>query len=115
MKLTTKEIAQQLDGIVVGDEQAIITHPAKIEQATKGAITFLSNPKYESYVYQTQATAILVSENFKPTQAITSTLIKVSDVYSAITKFLQFYENSIHPKQEIASHPMSESLDAQVF
>ena len=45
MKLTAKEIAQQLDGIVVGDEQVIITHPEKIEQATKGAITFLSNSK----------------------------------------------------------------------
>ena len=49
MKLTAKEIAQQLDGIVVGDEQVIITHPEKIEQATKGAITFLSNSKYERY------------------------------------------------------------------
>lgn len=103
MKLTAKEIARQLNGTVVGDEQVIITHPGKIEQATKGAITFLSNSKYEPYVYETQATAILVSDDFKATKAVSSTLIKVKDVYTAITKFLQFYEASVHPAQAIST------------
>jgi len=103
MKLTAKQIAEQLNGIVIGDEAVIITHPGKIEQATKGALTFLSNSKYEPYIYKTQATAILVHENFKATKAIYPTLIKVKDVYSAITKFLQFYENSVHPAQEIST------------
>lgn len=103
MKLTAKEVAQQLNGIVVGNEKVVITHPGKIEQATKGAITFLSNSKYEPYIYETKATAVLVSEDFKATKTIAATLIKVKDVYSAITKFLKFYENSIHPIQEISS------------
>lgn len=103
MKLTAKEIAEYLNGIVVGDDQAIITHPGKIEQATKGAITFLSNQKYESYIYETKATAVLVQENFRATQKINATLIKVKDVYSSITRFLQFYEQSFHPTQGISS------------
>ncbi|MFK7982276.1 MAG: LpxD N-terminal domain-containing protein, partial [Saprospiraceae bacterium] len=84
MKLTVKEIATYLNGTIIGDDQAIITHPGKIEQAAAGAITFLSNPKYESYVYGTKATAVLVNEDFKATKAIHTTLIKVKDVYSAI-------------------------------
>ncbi len=103
MKLTAKEIATYLNGVVVGDDQVIITHPGKIEQATKGAITFLSNLKYEAYIYETKATAVLVHADFTTTKEIETTLIKVKDVYSAITQFLQFYEQSVHPKQEISS------------
>lgn len=103
MKLTAKEIATYLNGTVIGDEQAIITHPGKIEQATKGAITFLSNQKYEAYIYETKATAVLVSEDFKVRQKLKLTLIKVKDVYSSITRFLQFYEQSFHPAQGISS------------
>ncbi len=103
MKLTVKEIANYLNGTIMGNDQAVITHPAKIEQATNGAITFLSNLKYEAYIYETKATAVLVSEDFKATKAINTTLIKVKDVYSSITKFLQFYEQSVHPVQGIST------------
>lgn len=103
MKLTVKEIATYLNGTIIGNDQAVITHPAKIEQASDGAITFLSNLKYEAYIYETKATAVLVNENFKATKAIHTTLIKVKDVYSSITKFLQFYEQSVHPAQSIST------------
>lgn len=103
MRLTAKEIAVYLNGTVVGDDQSIITHPDKIEQATEGAITFLSNLKYESYIYQTKATAVLVQEDFIPTNPLNLILIKVKDVYSAITQFLQFYEQAVHPQPAISS------------
>lgn len=103
MNLTAKAIAELLGGIVEGNEQEIITHPGKIEVAQAGAITFLSNPKYESYIYKTNASAVLVSDDFIPTKKVDATLIKVKDVYSAITIFLKFYEQSFHPEQGISS------------
>ncbi len=103
MKLTAKEIAKYLDGIVEGNETIIITHPGKIEEATSGAITFLANPKYAEYIYQTKASAILVSKEFKPAQKIMPSLIRVENVYSAITKFLQLYEQSFHPETGVSS------------
>ncbi len=103
MNLTAKAIAEILGGIVEGNEQEIITHPGKIEVAQAGAITFLSNSKYESYIYQTKASAVLVSDDFMPTKKVAATLIKVKDVYSAITIFLKFYEQSFHPEQGISS------------
>ncbi len=103
MNLTAKAIAEILGGIVEGNEQEIITHPGKIEVAQAGAITFLSNSKYESYIYQTKASAVLVSDDFMPTKKVAATLIKVKDVYSAITIFLKYYEQSFHPEQGISS------------
>jgi len=103
MNLTAKAIAELLGGIVEGNEQELITHPGKIEVAQAGAITFLSNPKYESYIYKTNASAVLVSNDFIPAKEISTTLIKVKDVYSAITTFLKFHEQSFHPEQGISS------------
>lgn len=94
MKLTAKEIAQLLNGKVEGNELTVVTHPGKIEESEKGAITFLSNSKYENYVYNTKASIVLVDNHFKATKKIEPTLIRVQDVYSAITTFLKFYEQS---------------------
>lgn len=103
MNLTAKAIANLLGGVVEGNEQVLITHPGKIEAADAGAITFLSNPKYESYIYKTHASAVLVSEDFMPNKQIDTTLIRVKDVYSSLIVFLQFYEQSFHPEQGISS------------
>lgn len=103
MKLSAKEVAKYLGGATEGNEEVIITHPGKIEEAENGAITFLANPKYANYIYETKASAILVSNDFTPTQKIVPTLIKVENVYSAITKFLQLYEQAFHPKTGIST------------
>jgi len=103
MKLSAKEVANYLDGTIEGNEEVIITHPGKIEEAKNGAITFLANPKYTDYIYVTKASAILVSKTFEPTQKIVPTLIRVENVYSAITKFLQLYEQSFHPETGIST------------
>lgn len=103
MKVTVAAIAQYLEGTVEGDEKAIVTHPGKIEESTKGAITFLANPKYEHYLYETKASVVLVSTAFQPTRKIEPTLIRVENVYHAITKFLQFYEQSVHPEIGIST------------
>lgn len=103
MKLSAKEIAQLLEGTIEGDGIKIITHPAKIEEAKEGAITFLANQKYESFIYKTKASAVLVSHDFQPKGKITATLIRVKDVYSSISKLLQIQEESLNTNQGISS------------
>jgi UDP-3-O-[3-hydroxymyristoyl] glucosamine N-acyltransferase len=89
MEVTAKAISQILNGTIEGDPNVRITHPAKIEAASSGAICFLSNPKYEAFAYDTKASAILVSEDFAPQRPIPATLIRVKDVRMAITMLLQ--------------------------
>ena len=91
MEFSVKEIAQILNGEVVGDDSQKISTLNKIEEAQKGAIAFLANPKYEAYIYDTKATAVIVSTDFKPQKPVTSTLIKVADPYSSFTALLEEY------------------------
>lgn len=103
MKLTAKEIANFLEGKVEGLEQEVVTHPGKIEEADKGAITFLANLKYETHIYTTKASVVLVADNFMPTQKIETTLIRVKDPYNSFTKYLQRYQKSVYPNNGISS------------
>ncbi|MCR9289660.1 MAG: UDP-3-O-(3-hydroxymyristoyl)glucosamine N-acyltransferase [Bacteroidetes bacterium] len=89
MQISAKEIAQMLEGTLEGDPETIITHPGKIEEGGEGALTFLANPKYESFAYSIPVSAILVDYQFTPSQALAAkTLIRVEDVYEAIAKLL---------------------------
>ena len=91
MKFTASQIAEILEGEIVGDPEAEVSELAKIEEGTKGALTFLSNPKYNSYIYSTKASITIVNESFKPEQPIETTLIKVKDAYKAFSKLLEYY------------------------
>ncbi|GAB4124560.1 MAG: UDP-3-O-(3-hydroxymyristoyl)glucosamine N-acyltransferase [Raineya sp.] len=92
MQFTVQQIAQILGGEIEGDDQAFITNLGKIQEAQKGDIAFLANPKYEHFIYSTQATAVIVSKDFQPKQAISATLIRVPDAYLAFSKLLATYE-----------------------
>lgn len=94
--VTLKDIAAIVDGEVEGDETIQIFAPSKIEDATKGTITFLSNPKYEQFAYDTQASAILVSKEFKPLHPIRAALLKVEDVYGSLGVLLNHFEVKEH-------------------
>jgi UDP-3-O-[3-hydroxymyristoyl] glucosamine N-acyltransferase len=91
MQLTAKELAALLNGKVVGNEDVCVDRPSKIEEGGAGSISFLGNPKYESFVYTTTASVLLVNEDFEPSQPLPAqlTLIRVSDVYKAIATLLQ--------------------------
>ena len=91
MKFTAEQIAGILDGEVIGNPNAEVYKLAKIEEGIKGSLTFLSNPKYQNYIYSTQATITIVNKNFEPEQEITTTLIKVDDAYNAFSKLLEYY------------------------
>jgi UDP-3-O-[3-hydroxymyristoyl] glucosamine N-acyltransferase len=95
MKISVEQIAFLISGIVDGDPTATIHTAGKIENANKGEIAFYSNPKYEEYIYSTNATAVIVQHNFKPKKPINTTLIRVDDPYSAFSKLLEEYQKMI--------------------
>jgi UDP-3-O-[3-hydroxymyristoyl] glucosamine N-acyltransferase len=91
MKFTAEQIAGILEGEVVGNPNAEVSKLTKIEEGVEGALTFLSNPKYNNYIYTTKATITIVNDTFYPEGEITTTLIKVADAYLAFSKLLAFY------------------------
>ncbi len=81
-----------LQGTIEGNSEGNVNNIGKIESAIAGDLCFLSNPKYEKYVYESEATAIIVSNEFEPKQDIKATLIRVEDPYLAFSSILKFYE-----------------------
>lgn len=94
MKFTAEQIAGILDGEVVGNPNAEVSKLSKIEEGTEGSLTFLSNKKYNNYIYSTKATITIVNKTFIPEVEITTTLIKVDDAYLSFSKLLEFYNQA---------------------
>ncbi|HNT94178.1 MAG TPA: UDP-3-O-(3-hydroxymyristoyl)glucosamine N-acyltransferase [Bacteroidales bacterium] len=103
MEFTAAMIAGVLNGTVEGDPQIRLNTVARIEEGHAGALTFLSNPKYEPFVYTTGASAILVNKDFKPSKDVAATLIRVDDPYQALARLLAWYEQARPAKKGI--HP----------
>ncbi|PKG43368.1 UDP-3-O-(3-hydroxymyristoyl)glucosamine N-acyltransferase [Psychroflexus sp. MES1-P1E] len=91
MKFTAQQIADILDGDIVGNPDVEVNKLSKIEEGKEGSLTFLSNPKYTSHIYDTQASICIVNKNFEKSQDISTTLIKVEDSYEAFSKLLEVY------------------------
>ena len=98
MDFTAKQIADFINGRVEGDANAAVHTFAKIEEGQPGAISFLSNPKYTHYLYDTKSTIVLVNEDLEIEKKISATLIRVKNAYEAVAKLLQLYE-SMKPKK----------------
>lgn len=91
MKFTAIQISDILDGEIDGNPNEEVFKLSKIEEGEKGSLTFLSNPKYQSYLYTTKASIAIVNKDFIPETKIDTTLIKVEDSYKAFSKLLEFY------------------------
>ncbi|MFS4481906.1 UDP-3-O-(3-hydroxymyristoyl)glucosamine N-acyltransferase [Hyunsoonleella sp. 2307UL5-6] len=91
MKFTAQQIADILEGDIVGDANVKVSKLAKIEEGVEGALTFLANPKYTSYIYSTKASITIVNKTFEPEDKISTTLIKVEDAYKSFSKLLEYY------------------------
>ena len=94
MEFSAKQIAAFIQGEIIGDENATVHTFAKIEEGIPGAISFLSNPKYTPYIYETEASIVLVNKDFTPEQEVKATLIKVDNAYESLAKLLNLYEMS---------------------
>ncbi len=93
MKFTAHQIANLIDGEIVGDENAEVFTLSKIEEGKRGSLTFLSNPKYTPFIYSTDATITIVNNDFVAEKEINTTLIKVDNAYAAFSTLLEHYNN----------------------
>ncbi len=98
MEFTAKQVADMINGRVEGNPDAKINTFAKIEEGKEGAISFLSNPKYTAYIYDTKSSVVLINEDAELTQPVTCTLIRVQNAYESVAKLLQLYA-SMMPKK----------------
>lgn len=105
MEFSARQIADFLHGTIEGNENATISTFSKIEEGTKGAISFLANPSYEHYIYDTEASIVIVNDTFKPAKPVSATLIRVPNAYEAIASLLAIYEQSKPRKSGI--HPLA--------
>ncbi len=103
MEFSANQIAQVVSGIVVGDENVTVSTFAKIEEGKLGALSFLGNPKYAHYIYDTQSSIILVNKDFEPEHAVKATLIKVDNAYESLAKLMQMVEQMKPKKKGIHS------------
>jgi len=91
MQFTAKQISEIVNGSIEGDGDAVVSRVEKIEEAGKEGLTFLANPKYESYLYTTGASVVIVNNDQVVERPVSPTLIRVKNAYTAITLLLDQY------------------------
>jgi UDP-3-O-[3-hydroxymyristoyl] glucosamine N-acyltransferase len=101
MKKRLKELAQWVNGTVVGDGEIEISGVAAIEEARLGEITFVANPKYLPKLSETHASAVIVSKEV--TQA-DKPLLCVTNPYLAFAKILTLFSHKPYQPKGIDSN-----------
>ncbi|HET7899018.1 MAG TPA: LpxD N-terminal domain-containing protein, partial [Flavisolibacter sp.] len=81
-----------LNGKVEGNAEATVSSFGKIEEAQEGQLTFLANPKYEDFLYTTNASIAIINDAYELQEAVKPTLIRVKDAYSAFALLLSKYQ-----------------------
>lgn len=111
MEFSAQQIAEMLGGSVNGNPACTVNNLSKIEEGAPGTLSFLANSKYEQHIYSTQASVVIVGNDFEPESDLPSglTLIRVSDPYSAFSKLLDAYNTYKHRRTGITS---SATVDA---
>ncbi|MDO5017325.1 MAG: UDP-3-O-(3-hydroxymyristoyl)glucosamine N-acyltransferase [Porphyromonas sp.] len=94
MKFTAQEIARHLGGTVEGNPDVVLSDFSSIEKGYEGTLSFLSNMQYESFLYSTKSSAVLVNADFEPTQEVQTTLIRVPNAYTALADLLKLRNDS---------------------
>ena len=118
MEFSAQQIAEFLKGEVVGNKDIKVSDFAKIEEGRSGTLTFLANPKYTHYIYETHADIVIVNKTFEPEHAISATLIKVDDAYQSVAQLFTLVNNlkphktGISAKADIAQ---STSIGKDIF
>ncbi|MCH1437708.1 MAG: UDP-3-O-(3-hydroxymyristoyl)glucosamine N-acyltransferase [Flavobacteriales bacterium] len=93
MKFTANQIAEMLNGVVEGDPTITLNQLTKIEEGCTHSLSFLSNPKYNEYLYETKSSAVIVNNSFVPEKKVDATLIKVEDAYASFAQLLRIMED----------------------
>lgn len=93
MEFTAKQISELLSGHVEGDEQLKVNKLCKIEEGVPGSLSFLANPKYAHFIYNTRASLVIVNNDFVAEQPISATLIRVENAYNSFVQLLEIYNH----------------------
>ena len=102
MNFTAALIADFVKGTVEGDPEASVSDVSRIEEGKPGTLSFLANPKYEKYIYDTESTIVIVNNDFKPVSDISTTLVRVENAYESFAALLQLYEQNKPRKSGIS-------------
>ena len=113
MEFTAEMIAGLLGGEIVGDKTTKVHTVSSIEEGKNGSMAYLVNPKYEPFLYTTEASIVLVNRSFMPQQEVRATLIKVDDAGAAVLQLLEMY-NAARPQKKGVSERASISAEAAV-
>lgn len=104
MQISAADLAKIIDGTVEGDPTVLVDSPAKIEEAQSGQFTFLGNLKYENYLYTTAASVVLMDESFVPKEKLKATSIRVPNVYIALSKLMDYFQQGLSYELNISKH-----------
>lgn len=119
MQFSAAQIAMLIDGKVEGDGNVTVGSFGKIEEAVSGELSFLANPKYEEFIYTTQASIVIANESLELKQKVNATLIRVPDAYTAfatlLTKYQELKTNQLSGIQQPSYIASSASLGSNVF
>ena len=118
LEFTARQIAEMIGGRVEGNENTTVSSFAKIEEGREGALSFLSNPKYTHFIYDTKSSIVLVSNDLQLEHPVNTTLIRVANAYEAVAQLLQFYEKMKPRKKGIdplASVSSSATIGQDVY
>ncbi len=114
MEFTAEMIAGLLGGDVVGNKDVTVSTVSSIEEGKAGSLAYLTNLKYEQYLYSSEASIVIVASDFEPSASITPTLIKVGDPTQAIVKLLEVYSAAINKRRSGIAQMCSISQEASL-
>ena len=103
MKFSASQIAALLKGTVEGNPDAAVSNLSKIEEGKPETLSFLANPQYTPYIYDTDASIVIVNKSLvldKPVKS-TCTLIRVEDAYGSFAQLLEMYNQVKNDKKGI--------------
>ncbi|MDA7761679.1 UDP-3-O-(3-hydroxymyristoyl)glucosamine N-acyltransferase [Crocinitomicaceae bacterium] len=115
MEFSAEQIAGILNGDIQGNPNIVVNDLSKIEEGKTGTLSFLSNPKYEEYIYNTESSICIVNKTFEPQKELpkTLTLVKVDDAYACFAKLLEMY-NQLYQKESGIEDPSFISKEATI-
>ena len=114
MQFTAAQISILVNGKIEGNADTAVTSFGKIEEAEQGQLTFLANPKYEDYLYSTNASIAIINDNYELRQDVKPTLIRVSDAYTAFAQLLSKYQEMVTQQMKGIQQPCYISASARI-
>lgn len=114
MQFTATDISLLINGKIEGDAHAVVYSFGKIEEASQGQLAFLANPKYEEYLYTTNASIVIINESYEPRHLVAPTLIRVADAYTAFAQLLSKYQEMATQQMKGIEQPCHISSSAKL-